>query len=1073
MRLDLPPLPEPLAPADGRIALDAALLKQLRKARGLSQEALAELCMQRQLAVSIASIKRAETGKVVLYRTARHLATVFDVELDTLVEAGAGGPEPAPPPAVAEAGLRYVIALHIALAAPAAPDTGAEIDAAVRRFGGRLEAHTEADLAAVFGLPQAYRSDAERALRCAIELAHLLPVHGGRALALRLERWHDGARAPQAAPPGWQGEAAPPGMPIYVARNLVAQLAGRFEFGAAHAGYLAFARSIDAEAAASGALIGRVAETGQFKALALATREARDSHIVYLRAMAGVGKSHLAAECAELARQDGYACHRCEVPDAGADSWRAPLGQLARSLFGIAAGAAPEAAIDAGMAELGLAGESAIFYRAVTGARMTSGQMSLYAAMSHAVRDAGIALALQRLVNAAAAVEPLLLTIEDLHWGERYLVEALGALLGATREAPVLWLLTSRIEHDPLEATLRPLLVDLPLSVFELAPLGARESRALADQFGDAAPAHRERCVERAAGNPLFLTQLLASPEHALPDSLKHVIQTRLDALAPAQQRALRAAAVIGNRFELELLRALLGEPDCTLEAAGRNALVRPAGPGAYVFVHDLVMHCIYESIDAPQLRRLHQGAATLYRERDPAKSAQHLYRAADPSAFDVMLRAIRDKLGAHQYEAALELTAECSANDSTRYSSFTLALLQAHATAGLGRMAEARRAYQHALLLAGRPQEKIDAVIGLATTLNLLEELDEEERLLDETLPLAHSINADAALGKLLHLKGNIYFPRGNYAQCRRHHEDAVRYARASGMSETEARALSGLGDSYYAQGHMQRAHELFGQCIAMCERHGFLNIEASNRSALGSAKIYLGQSAAALAEALASAELAHQVGNKRAEIVARMTAGWVLVGLARVEPAAAEVGRALELARAMGASRFEPFLMESEARIAWLRGEHALAERQALAAAEAMTRLKLQRFIGPWVLGTVALFSRDPALRKKSLLQGAALLTRDCLAHNAYRFYVTAAEVALLEHDMVSAGFYADQLEACAEPCAWITHHAALIRAYAQWSAAPGAALAAELRQLRAHAVQSGFAQATPRLSQALEQL
>eukprot|EP01031_Cornospumella_fuschlensis_P003661 gene3661-4572_t len=84
MSLDLPsyqPAESPL-PQDGRVLLDATLLKRLRKTRGLSQEALADLCFQQQLCVSIASIKRAETGKIVLYRTARHLAQVFGVTLE-------------------------------------------------------------------------------------------------------------------------------------------------------------------------------------------------------------------------------------------------------------------------------------------------------------------------------------------------------------------------------------------------------------------------------------------------------------------------------------------------------------------------------------------------------------------------------------------------------------------------------------------------------------------------------------------------------------------------------------------------------------------------------------------------------------------------------------------------------------------------------------------------------------------------------------------------------------------------------------------------------------------------------
>ncbi|MDL2356124.1 MAG: AAA family ATPase, partial [Pseudomonadota bacterium] len=1011
-----------------------------------------------------------------------------EVEVETLVLAAAGAaPGPLAPAAAPDTSVRDVIQLHIALAGAAEPGAEAlrEIGELARQFGGQALAPDGAQMVAVFGLPQAFRSDAERALRCALALGRPLLVHGAHAMALLLARWDDGQSGPAAhgrpdlrAAPGRPAQRAATSTPLYVARNLAAQLGERYGFAAAPRrlpGYLQCTGPAAGAGPAPATLSGRASETRQFRAVTEAALEARGGHIVYLRAMAGVGKTRLSIEFADIARRAGFGCHRCEVLDAGADSWRSPLGQLARSLLGIGAADSAVAAIEDAIAELRLAPESAIFYSAVTGARMTSEQVSLYAAMSHAVRDSGIAEALQLLIMRRAQAEPLLLTIEDVHWGDAWLFEALGALLALTREAPVVWVLTSRIEHDPLEASLRAHMFDLPLTVFDLAPLGARDAQALADQFDDVAPAHRQRCVERAQGNPLFLTQLLASPDDHLPDSLKHAIQTRLDALAPAHRRALRTAAVIGNRFELALLREALGEPHYEPEAAGRNSLVRRVGAASYAFVHDLVMHCIYESIDPGQQRRLHRELAALYREHDPALSAQHLYRADDPGAFDMMLRAIRDKLAAHQFEAALELTAECSANDSTRYSSFTLALLQSHATAGLGQMAQARRSYGHALMLAGRPQEKIDAVVGLATTLNILEELDEEERLLDETLPLAQAGGADAALARLLYLKGNIYFPRGNYGECRRHHEAAARHARAAGMTETEARALSGMGDSYYAQGRMQQAHDLFSQCIAMCEQHRFINIEASNRSALGSTRIYLGEPVAAAADALQSAELSRKVGNRRAEIVARMTAGWVLVATGQLAQAGDEVNHALDMARTLGATRFEPILIESQSRIAWLAGDHALAERRIGAAAEMVERLKLQRFVGPWVLGTLALFSSDAAVRKKALLQGAAQLTRDCLAHNAYRFLVSAAEVALLEGDLVTAGFYADQLAgyAAAEPCAWALHHVALVQRYADWLQAPGEAARAGLRQLGAAARLYGFTQATPRLQQALEML
>ena len=1125
---------EPLPPGDGRVLLDAALLKRLRKDRALSQEALAELCLHQQLNVSIASLKRAEAGKAVLYRTARHLAQLFHVSLTQLIAPMTPGAPAAPhiaasraahdatrsatrsatqaaaapasmpalsalsatgagslPPAIelAEHIVRYVFQLHIFLSVPADAACQADIAAQVRQFGGQRETTDGNLVLASFGLPQAYRSDAERALRCAIALSRSLLAHGGRAMALCLVRWQDGrAGHAEHTPPDLR--RAEPGagartqrLPILVADNVASQLApGHFVFAGGaprHAGYRSFSQLAPAALAQLPALIGRHAETAQFKALLEATQYGHTGHLLYLRAMAGMGKSRLAHEFTDIAQQNGLRCHACSIEDTGAAGWRAPLLQLVRSLFGLDNGDhngdGDGQTIAATIALLQLPPETALFYRTLAGLRLVPAQAALFSAMSHEVRERGMAQALQLLLLRLAAIDPLLITLEDIHWGDPVLYEALGPLLALSREAPIMWVITSRIEHDPLESQLRPQLFDLALTVFDLAPMAGRDAALLADQFSDVAPAYRQRCLQRAQGNPLFLTQLLASPEHDLPDSLKHLMLSRLDSLAPLHRRALRLAAVFGNRFELALLREALGDPAYEPQAAGRNCLVRPAGAGHYVFVHDLVMHCIYDSIAVPQLRQLHRVVAQAYRGRDPALCALHLYRADDPGALDMMLGAIRGKLAGHEFAAALELAAACHAADSTSYSSFALALLRADATAGLGQLAAARLCYQQARQLAGRPQDKIDAVVGLATTLNILEELDEEERLLDETLPLALAVGADAALGKLLYLKGNIYFPRGNFAECRRYHEDAARYAHASAMTETQARALSGVGDSYYAQGRMRKANDLFGECIAMCEQHSLLHIEASNRSALGSTRIYLGQPEHATRDALASAGIARQVGNRRAQTVSHMTAGWALLAAGDLAGADEQIGSGLELARSLGASRFEPFLMESQARLSWQRGDQALAERQIVAVAADVERMQLRGFIGPWVLGTLALFTSDPVLRQKALLRGMSYLGKDCLAHNAYRFYVTAAEVALLGGDLVAADFYAEQLAdyAAAEPCTWVDHHVALIQRYAAWLAAPGAPLQDELRALQAAGRQYGYGHTMPRLGPVLAEL
>src|SRR5215831_9319667 len=66
--------------------------------------------------------------------------------------------------------------------------------------------------------------------------------------------------------------------------------------------------------------------------------------------------------------------------------------------------------------------------------------------------------------------------------------------------------MTSRLEHDQLDEAWRA--AATPLSVIELGLLHADEAAALAAPFLAANAAAANRCVERAAGNPLFLEQL-------------------------------------------------------------------------------------------------------------------------------------------------------------------------------------------------------------------------------------------------------------------------------------------------------------------------------------------------------------------------------------------------------------------------------------------------------------------------------------------------------------------------------------------------------------------------------------
>ncbi len=69
----------------GHVMLDSALLRQLRQAKLMSQQDLADDCWRRNIQLSLTTIKRAELGRPVRFRIAREFARCFDVPVMRIV----------------------------------------------------------------------------------------------------------------------------------------------------------------------------------------------------------------------------------------------------------------------------------------------------------------------------------------------------------------------------------------------------------------------------------------------------------------------------------------------------------------------------------------------------------------------------------------------------------------------------------------------------------------------------------------------------------------------------------------------------------------------------------------------------------------------------------------------------------------------------------------------------------------------------------------------------------------------------------------------------------------------------
>ena len=264
-----------------------------------------------------------------------------------------------------------------------------------------------------------------------------------------------------------------------------------------------------------------------------------------------------------------------------------------------------------------------------------------------------------------------------------------------------------------------------------------------------------------------------------MPGSVQSLVQARLDQLDPADKQALLAAAVFGQRFSLEGLRYLLERPDYGCAALVEQVLVRPQGDD-FLFAHALIRDAVYDLLLKASRRALHRRAADWFEGRDPVLYAEHLDRAADPTAAGAYLEAARHEAAVYHYEPAQALVGRGLAIAAAAAERSALTCLQGELWHHLGSMAASRAAYEAALAAAGDDEPAAcRARLGLAAVKRVTEDLDGALADLERAQDVAERHGLTEELARIHFLRGNLYFPRGNIAGCLEEHQKSLELAR------------------------------------------------------------------------------------------------------------------------------------------------------------------------------------------------------------------------------------------------------------------------------------------------------
>jgi DNA-binding NarL/FixJ family response regulator len=226
--------------------------------------------------------------------------------------------------------------------------------------------------------------------------------------------------------------------------------------------------------------------------------------------------------------------------------------------------------------------------------------------------------------------------IEDLHWADAATLDLLRILGRRLAETRVLVVGTYRGHEIAAAHPLRLAFGDLPPSqVIEVAvpPLTAVAVTALASGTGlDPTQLH-----QATAGNPFFVTEIVAGGGTALPSSVRDAVAARVGRLSPEAQGVLHAVAVLGERAELLLIVAVadVGTPAALDECLAREMLQRHGEE--VTFRHELARRAVLDAIPIDERRRLHRRVLRTLRagvvEPDPVRLGRHAIEAGDAEA--------------------------------------------------------------------------------------------------------------------------------------------------------------------------------------------------------------------------------------------------------------------------------------------------------------------------------------------------------------------------------------------------------------------------------------------------------
>lgn len=591
-------------------------------------------------------------------------------------------------------------------------------------------------------------------------------------------------------------------------------------------------------------LLGRDSQLDGLRQLAAGVTAGR-GQAVLVAGDAGIGKSRLVRQLAAGLEQDGWVVLQGNCFERDRALPYGPVAELLRNSLG----SPPPPAV------LEQLGERALDLARVLPELTRSLSADLEPVRTDPEQDRRrLFRVVGDVLGEVAGRAPALLIVEDVHWADDASLDLLHSFARTLARRRLLLLLTYR--SDEVDRALRQLLESLDRErlarELRLVPLEPSDvDGMLRATLGlDRSPRRDflELVSSRTEGNPFFIEELVRAliadgqlirsggtwtwaasvAELRVPRTVLAAVQRRSEQLTDQAHQVLELAAVVGQRFGFELVRALLGLDETQLLAGIKEligaGLVVEVSADQLAFRHALTREAILTQLLARERRLLHQRVAETMelayaqdRETHLAELAQHYHAAG------LWARALED--GRRAGEQALALYAPGAAVEHFTRALEAAGQLHVRAEAGLvrargqarealGDFEGARADYEQTLASASDPATEWQALLDLGA-LWASRDYEQAGRWLERALEAARLTGEQRCVARSLNRLGNWLVNVGRTAEGLELHRQALPLLEAGADPAGVAETVDLLGMALALHGDVVAAVEQFGRAV------------------------------------------------------------------------------------------------------------------------------------------------------------------------------------------------------------------------------------------------------------------